>query len=582
MNNSELLMNRLQQHRLIALLSPKTPEDCLRAYEALDPLGVTLEIAFRSDNALEGMKLIMERHPDALIMSGTTMTARQASNAIAAGVAGVVSADYIPEVVEVCARADVMCVPGGFNDAGKQLAQKASLYGCTLDELREQHSYQWVYKLFPVRTESQDNSGLTKAWRGPYKHLAVVYTGGVSLNNLPELAKIDPQGIFCGSALTKDIDNPKKMVAEAKRWIDALNPENSRTKSIPDTLNINDDEPPLVVTFGELMLRLSPPDFQRFVQADHFNVHFGGAEANTAVAFANYGLKSRFISALPSHEIGQAAVNSLRKFGVDTLGILRQGKRVGIYFLEYGASQRPSKVIYDRAGSSIAELKPGEIDWQSVFAGASWFHWSGITPALSNSAKEVTLEALKAARSQGVKISVDLNYRKKLWTPLEAQRIMTPLMEYVDVCIGNEEDAEKMFGIRADNTDVDKGKLDEDSYRLVANELIDRFGLAKAAITLRESVSASDNLWSACLANGRDFFLSRKYDVHLVDRVGGGDSFSSGLIYGFITGMTDREALEFGVAASCLKQTIPGDYNLVSVDEVKQIASGNTGGRVQR
>ncbi len=337
-----------------------------------------------------------------------------------------------------------------------------------------------------------------------------------------------------------------------------------------------------VVTFGEIMLRLSPPDYLRFVQTDTYNATFGGAEANVSVALANYGLDSYFVTALPDHEIGQSVINSLRQYGVNTSFILREGKRVGIYFVETGASQRPSKVIYDRAHSAISELQPGTIDWNPIFEGATWFHWSGITPAISNSAAEVTQEALKAAKEHNVTVSVDLNYRKKLWSKEKAQHVMKGLMQYVDIAIGNEEDAECVFGIKAGKSDVSAGELDVEAYKSVAQQMIDQFNLKKAAITLRESISASDNNWSACLHTGDDFLLSKKYKIHIVDRVGGGDSFASGLIYGLMSGKSDRDALEFGVAASCLKQTIPGDYNLVSVMEVELLSGGDQSGRVQR
>lgn len=337
-----------------------------------------------------------------------------------------------------------------------------------------------------------------------------------------------------------------------------------------------------VVTFGEIMLRLSPPGYKRFVQTDTFDATFGGAEANVAVALANYGFDSVFVTALPKHEIGHCVINSMRKFGVDTSQIVRQGDRVGIYFVETGASQRPSKVIYDRARSSISELKPGVIDWDAVFNNAVWFHWSGITPALSDSAAATIEEALKAARKHNVTVSVDLNFRKKLWSKEKAKEIMTGLMDNVDIAIGNEEDADCVFGIKAGMSDITSGDLDVEAYKSVAKQLIDRFDLKKAAITLRGSISASDNNWAACLHNGSDFFLSKNYKIHIVDRVGGGDSFASGLICGLLNGKSDQDALEFGVAASCLKQTIPGDYNLVSVQEVDLLSGGDQSGRVQR
>lgn len=337
-----------------------------------------------------------------------------------------------------------------------------------------------------------------------------------------------------------------------------------------------------VVTFGEIMLRLSPPGYQRFVQANSFDVVYGGGEANVAVSLANYGLDSYFVSKVPKHEIGQCAVDHLRRYGVHTDYIVRDGDRLGIYFLEVGASQRPSKVVYDRAGSAISQVKAGEFDWDQIFDGADWFHFTGITPALGDEVAEATLEALKAAKGKGVKVSADLNYRKKLWTPEKANQVMSELMEYVDVVIANEEDAEKVFGIKAGQTDVTSGQIDQEGYHQVARQLVERFGFEKVAITLRESISASDNNWSALLYDGRDFYRSRTYKVHIVDRVGGGDSFGGGLIYSLLSGKTPQDALEFAVAASALKHSIFGDFNLVSAAEVETLAGGDGSGRVQR
>lgn len=340
-----------------------------------------------------------------------------------------------------------------------------------------------------------------------------------------------------------------------------------------------------VVTFGELMLRLSTPGFSRFVQAQQFDATYGGGEANVAVSLAQYGLRAEFVSKLPAHEIGQAALNHLRRYGVGTEHVARGGERLGIYFLETGASQRASKVIYDRAGAAVTTLTPDEIDWAAVFDGARWFHWTGITPALGEGPQRALRAALEAARAAGVTVSCDLNYRQKLWTTAEAQAVMRPLMEFVDVCIANEEDAERSLGLEAGATDVEGAELDEAGYRRLCRALRQEFGFETVAVTLRESFSASMNGWSAMLHDGRDGaepYRSRRYEVTLVDRVGGGDSFAAGLIYGLLTKADTRDALEFAVAASCLKQTIPGDVNLVSVDEVEKLAAGSGSGRVER
>lgn len=337
-----------------------------------------------------------------------------------------------------------------------------------------------------------------------------------------------------------------------------------------------------VVTFGELMLRLAPEGYLRYVQSDKFEATFGGAEANVAVSLSNYGLDVAFVSKLPSHEIGQMAVNSLRKFGVDTSKITRGGARVGIYYCEKGASQRPSKVIYDRAGSAIATAAKSDFDWEKIFDGVSWFHFTGITPALSDEVAEITLEALKVAKAKGITTSCDLNYRKKLWTKEKAGKVMGELCKYVDYCIANEEDAKDVFGIVSDGSDIDGGKLNHEGYVSVAKKLTDRFGFKGVAITLRESKSANDNDWSAMLYTENEAHFSKKYSMHIVDRVGGGDSFGGGLIYSLLNGANAQDAIEFAVAASCLKHSIEGDYNLVSVDEVKALAGGNASGRVQR
>ena len=337
-----------------------------------------------------------------------------------------------------------------------------------------------------------------------------------------------------------------------------------------------------VVTFGELMLRLQPDNYLRFVQAEKLESTFGGAEANVAVSLSNFGLDAAFVSKLPTHEIGQAAVNSLRKYGVDTSFIVRGGDRVGIYYCEKGASQRPSKVIYDRAYSAIATASKADFDWDKIFDKADWFHFTGITPALSKECAEITLEAVKAAKKKGITVSCDLNFRKKLWSKEQANKIMTEICKYVDVCIANEEDAKDVFNIEADNTDINSGKLNADGYVSVAKKLTDKFNFKAVAITLRESFSANDNNWSGMLYIDNKAYFSKKYSVHIVDRVGGGDSFGAGLIYSLLNKADPQDAIEFAVAASCLKHSIEGDYNLVNVDEVKALASGNASGRVQR
>ena len=330
------------------------------------------------------------------------------------------------------------------------------------------------------------------------------------------------------------------------------------------------------------MLRLSTPGHSRFIQADSFDAVYGGGEANVAVSCANYGHQAYYVTKLPKHEIGQAAVNALRRFGVRTEYIARGGDRVGIYYLESGSAMRPSKVIYDRAHSAIAEALPEDFDFDAIMAGADWFHWSGITPAISDRAAELTKMACEAAKRHGVAVSVDLNFRKKLWTKEKAQSVMRPLMKYVDVCIGNEEDAELCLGFKPD-ADVAGGKTDAEGYKSIFKAMAQEFGFKYVVSTLRESFSASHNGWKAMIYDGEGFYESKRYDISpIVDRVGGGDSFSGGLIHGLLTKNTKEEALEFAVAASALKHTINGDFNLVSIEEVEALAGGDASGRVQR
>lgn len=337
-----------------------------------------------------------------------------------------------------------------------------------------------------------------------------------------------------------------------------------------------------IVTFGEIMMRLNPEGYRRFLQADRFEVSYAGGEANVAVSLAQYGMNAAFVSKVPAHEIGQCAVNALRKYGVDTKYMVRGGERLGVYYVEKGASQRASKVIYDRAGSAIAKAQSAEFDWDAIFDGADWFHWTGITPALGGDLPESCLQACRAAKAHGVKISCDLNFRKKLWSSEQANAVMSKLVPFVDVCIANEEDAKDVFGIEAEGTDINAGKLNRDGYVSVARQLSERFGCESVAITLRGSISANDNDWAAMLYTQGKAYFSPTYRVHIVDRVGGGDSFGGGLIYALLSGKAPQDAVNFAVAASCLKHSIEQDFNLVSPAEVEALAAGNASGRVQR
>ena len=340
-----------------------------------------------------------------------------------------------------------------------------------------------------------------------------------------------------------------------------------------------------IVTMGEIMLRLSTPNNEKFIQADEFDVNYGGGEANVAVSLANYGHEAEFVTAVPKNPIGDCAVAALRKYNVGTKHIAKGGERLGIYFLETGSAMRASTVVYDRAHSSISTAKASDFNFDEIFEGADWFHFTGITPAVSDSAAELTEAALKAAKAHGVTVSVDLNFRKKLWSSEKAQKVMTNLMQYVDVCIGNEEDAEKVLGFKPGNTDVTAGELELQGYVDIFNQMVDKFNFKYVISSLRESHSASDNGWSACIMDGatREFYHSKKYHVTpIVDRVGGGDSFAAGVVCGMVDKKDFKSALEYAVAASALKHTIPGDFNLVTREDVENLAGGDGSGRVQR
>lgn len=339
-----------------------------------------------------------------------------------------------------------------------------------------------------------------------------------------------------------------------------------------------------IICFGEVMLRLNPQNYDRFIQSNTFAFHVGGGEANAAVTLANFDMDVAFVTKLPTHAIGQIAVNDLRAHGVDTTKITRGGDRVGLYFCEKGASVRPSNVIYDRAGSAIALASAADFDWDAIFDGATWFHFTGITPALGENLAKITLQACKIAKEKGLTVSCDWNYRKKLWTIAQASLVLGNLMQYVDVCFASEDDADKLFGIRAPHADPTSDAVDFDACRSVAKQLAEHFGCKYVALTLRRSISASDNNWSAMLYNHADGIsaFSRVYPLHIVDRVGGGDSFDGALIYALLKGYTTSDAVEFAVAASALKHTIEGDYNLVSVEEVEALLRSGGSGRIQR
>lgn len=582
MHKSKAIFDKLQQCQLIALLNPQSVEECIHAYEILNQEGLVLEIALRSQYALDGIKAIQHKNPEALVLAGTVMTASQAESAINAGVAGVLSADYIPEVIDVCVRNDVMVVPGGLTDAGKQLVRKATGYDYPLEELKQKYPYQWVYKLFPTFAGQKSQMDFAKAWHGPYKDLRVIYAGGITVQNLTQLIRYDPQGIFCASALIQNPNDTENSHAQIKKWKEIVSSRTDKPLMVSEPISPKKAKKSKVVTFGELMARLSPPQGERLQNATHMDLHFGGAEANVAVSLAGFGMDACFVTALPRNDIGNNAFSTLRKHGVNTQYVLRQGQRIGIYYLEHGSGPRPSQVIYDRAHSAISQITHEDLNWEKILNNAAWFHWTGITPALGTGVASLLRKGLETANAKKIPVSVDLNFRSKLWSEQEANAVMSELMPFVDICIGNEEDAMKVFGLQSANLDVDKGKLNISDYEKTTQLLIQRFGFKKVAITLRESLSASENRWSACLHNGKEFVSSTQYHVWITDRIGTGDAFAAGLIFSLLQDKNDKSALEFAVAAAVLKHTISGDFNLVNVDEVENLVSGVSSGRIQR
>ena len=569
---------RIKECRMIPVIALDNVSDAKPLAKALYDGGLPCaEVTFRREGADLCIKAMKEEYPDMLVGAGTVLSKEQVDAALNAGAEFIVSPGLDEAIVSYCIEKNICVIPGV-----STASDVAKAYSLGLK----------VVKFFPA--EAAGGVKMLKALSAPYNMMTFMPTGGISKDNMASYYALK-NVIACGGSFMIDakaikegnFDKIKNLTKEVVEAINALNgndsnKENNAFDSQKKNIDLSGLSDKKVITFGELMLRLAPEGYLRFVQADTFEATFGGGEANVSISLANFGMNTSFVTKLPAHEIGQMSVNSLRKYGVDTSLIVRGGKRVGIYYLEKGASQRASKVIYDRAGSAIAEASKSDFDWDKIFEGAGWFHFTGITPALSDELADIALEACKKAKEKGIIVSCDLNYRNKLWSKEKAGEVMGRLCQYVDVCISNEEDANDVFKIKAPDTDVTAGEINSEGYKYVAEELKKRFGFSYVAITLRESISASDNRWGAMLYDGNDFYFSKKYNVHIVDRVGGGDSFGAGLIYSLTHNASPKDAIEFAVAASCLKHSIEGDYNFVSVDEVNKLAKGDASGRVQR
>ena len=567
------IFERLEAARIVPVIAIRDAAKAPDLARALLAGGFACaEVTFRTEAGEEAIRRVAAEVPDILLGAGTVLKVEQAKRAVAAGAKFIVSPGFNPGVVRWCIENEMPILPGCSTPTEME---QAMAFGLTR------------LKFFPA--EQSGGLEYIKAVSAPYPSLRFVPTGGINAQNLRKYLDF-PKILACGGSWMV----PKELIeagdfegitALCKDAMAIVNGE-AEPKSViskPAVSAAQPTAPPqAVVAFGELMLRFAPEGYLRFVQADRFQATFGGAEANVAVDLCSLGIPCSFVTKLPKHEIGQLAVNSLRRYGVDTQNILRGGNRVGTYYVEKGASQRASKVIYDRAGSAIAEAKPGEFDWDAILADARWFHFTGVTPALSESAAALCLEACQAARRLGVPVSCDLNYRKNLWSRERAGQVMAALLPYVTLCIANEEDAADVFGIHAAGSNIEGGSLSHEGYEDVARQLAGRFGLSEVAITLRKSISASDNIWGAMLYTGGQCYFSREYPVHIVDRVGGGDSFGAGLIFAALEGQEPQERLEFATAASCLKHAVEGDFNLVNAEEVRKLAGGSGSGRVQR
>jgi 2-dehydro-3-deoxygluconokinase len=563
------VLEQLHELKIIPVIKITDVEKAVPLARALCNAGLPCaEITFRTNQAEEAIKRISTAFPDMLVGAGTILNTDQVDRAAAAGAKFIVTPGFNPRVVDHCLQLGIPITPGCSSPSDIEQALERGLE---------------VVKFFPA--ENLGGVAMLKAISGPYGSVKYIPTGGINAKNIVEYLSFNKVFACGGSWMVKDeLINAGDFAAIEKLTLEAVQLASGKSTTQPESIEKapRKELTGKVVTFGEIMLRLAPEGYYRFIQAEKFDATYGGGEANVAVSLANYGLAVRYVTKLPVHEVGQAAVDSLRRFGVDTSRIARGGKRLGIYFLEKGASQRASKVIYDRAGSSITEATPADFNWADIFEGACWFHFTGITPALGDNVAEICLEACKEAKRRGLTVSCDLNYRKNLWSREKAGKVMAGLMPFVDVCIANEEDAKDVFGIAAEDSDITSGKLSHEGYKSVAKQLSEKFGFEKVAITLRGSISANDNRWAGMLYDRGEFYFSKEYTIHIVDRVGGGDSFGGGLIYATMSGKNPQDALEFAVAASCLKHTIEGDFNQVSKEEVEKLAGGDASGRVQR
>lgn len=636
------IMKQIEELGIVPVVVLNDASDAIPVAKALIEGGLPVaEVTFRTDAAKEAIRLMTNSFPQMLVGAGTVLTVEQVDQAVDAGARFIVSPGFNPKVVRHCIDMNIPVVPGCNDPSAMEAAMELGLDtvkffpaeqsggikaikamaapytnlkfmptgGINANNLKDYLSFKkviacggsWMVagdlvknKQFSrIKELTAEAVKLVKAIRMPEEVDTTageaIACGGTGVDGgvacgagAGGLAGV---GVACGAGVS-GLTGAGSASCGAGAAADVTCGAGAGTSCAGAFKKMVDiTRSKKVVTMGEIMLRLSTPNNERFIQADEFDINYGGGEANVSVSLSNYGFETEYVTALPNNPIGDSAIASLRRYGVGTKYISRSGERVGIYYLETGSAMRASNVVYDRAHSSISEARPEEFDFDEIFKDAGWFHFTGITPAISDSAAELTRLACIAAKKAGVTVSCDLNFRKKLWTSQKAQNVMSELMQYVDVCIGNEEDAEKVLGFKAAATDVTKGELNLKGYEDVFNQMVDAFGFKYVISSLRQSVSASNNGWSACIMDGtsREFYHSKTYTIlPIVDRVGGGDSFAAGCICGLLDGKDMKSVLEFGVAASALKHTIPGDFNLVSRAEVEALAGGDGSGRVSR
>ena len=532
----------------------------------------TIEVTARNEIAFHAIKKIRQTFPDMVIGAGTIINKELVDKAVDAGADFCVAPGFHPEVTEYSKVKNMPFIPGCSTPSEIENAVASGFS---------------VIKFFPA--EAAGGVAALKLINGPFPNVKFIPTGGLTYDNIGNYLKLKCVAACGGSFMAKSetIRNAEweKITRQCEKALRIT--RQARGQEQPRYNRKDDDSIPpargkAVIGFGDLLVSFAPDGYRRFIQADHMNVNYTGAEANVLASLSCFGMKTEFVTRIPDNAISTCAVSFLKRFNIGTGKIIYGGDRIGVIYTERGASQRPSNVVYDRKHTAICEAKPEDFNWDDIFQDAGWFHFTGIAAGLSDSMSECCLAACKAAKAKGVIISCDLNYRKKLWSQEKARSVMEEFVSYADVVIANEEDADKVLGISSPDTDVETGKLNEKGYISVAKQICAGYGVKQVAITLRKSLSASDNMWSAMLYDGQNAYFSREYKIHIVNRVGGGDSFTAGLIYALANHYPPQRTIEFAAAASCLKHSIEEDFNLVSLEEVEALVAGSGSGRVQR